>query len=54
MAESDDQHYDRLNAIERVKAALAKHVAGQTFDADPADIAILAEEYDRLRSGLPR
>jgi hypothetical protein len=49
MTTNDEAHYDRLNAVERVKLALAKRVAGQSFDVRAEDVQALVEAYDRLR-----
>jgi hypothetical protein len=50
MTQNDDKHYEQLNAIERVKLALAKHTAGEPFAVNPEDVQRLVEAYDRLRT----
>lgn len=50
MIQNYDKHYEQLNAIERVKLALAKHTAGEPFEVEPKDVQALVEAYDRLRS----
>lgn len=49
MTITDDEHYKRLNAVERVKLALAKHETGQPFEAKADDVQMLVDAYDRLR-----
>ena len=49
MTQNNDDYYERLNAIERVKLALAKHARGEPFAVKPEDVQALVEAYDRMR-----